>query len=141
MELTICSKSGCRVVESSPSLRCATPVLALVYRHREIELVLGGFQVDEEVVDFVEHRSRRARPERSILLSTMMGSSFALQRLLQHVARLRQRAFAGVHQEQDAIHHAQRALHFTAKIAVTRRVHDVDFDVVVKQCRCSWREW
>ena len=54
------------------------------------------------------------------------------ERLAQHVARLRQRAFAGVHQQHDAVHHLERAFHFAAEVAVAGRVHDVDLDVVIE---------
>ena len=68
---------------------------------------------------------------RSILLMTTMGGSLASSALLQHVAGLRQRAFAGVHQQHDAVDHLERALHFAAEIAVAGRVDDVDLDAVV----------
>ncbi len=64
-----------------------------------------------------------------------MGSSLRLQRLLQDVARLRQRSFARIHQEKHAIHHFQRALDFSAEIAVAGSVHDIDFRVVIKERR------
>ena len=62
---------------------------------------------------------------------TTIGGSLRFERLAQHVARLRQRAFAGIHQQHDAIDHLQRALHFAAEIAVARRVDDVDLDAVI----------
>ena len=68
---------------------------------------------------------------RSILLITTIGGSLRFQRLHQHVARLRQRAFAGVHQQHDAVDDLQRALHFAAEIAVAGRVDDVDLDAVI----------
>ena len=52
---------------------------------------------------------------------------------MQDVTRLRQRAFAGIDQNHHAIHHAQRALYFAAKVAVARGVHDVDLRVVEEQ--------
>ena len=98
--------------------------------HRKIELVFGGVEVDKEIVDFVEHgRGARIRPVDFIQHHDRR--KLRGQRLLQHVARLRQRPFARVHQHQHAIHHAQRALHFAAEIAVAGRVHDVDFRVVI----------
>jgi len=42
-------KYGWRLVDPSSSLRCATPFSVRV-KHGKIELVLGGFEVDEEVV-------------------------------------------------------------------------------------------
>ena len=62
---------------------------------------------------------------------TTIGRQLGLQRLAEHVARLRQRAFAGVHQQHDAIHHLQRAFDFAAEVAVAGRVDDVDLDVVI----------
>ncbi len=52
---------------------------------------------------------------------------------MQYVAGLRQRAFAGVDEENDAIDHAQRALDFAAEIAVAGRVDDIDLGVVEKE--------
>ena len=49
-----------------------------------------------------------------------------LQRLAQHEPGLRQRALAGVHQQQHPVHHGQAALHLAAEVRVPRRVHDVD---------------
>ena len=57
------------------------------------------------------------------------------QRLAQHIARLRQRAFAGVDQQHDAVDHLQRAFHFAAEVAVARSIDNVDLYVVVKDGR------
>jgi hypothetical protein len=46
---------------------------------------------------------------------------------------LREGAFAGVDEKDDAIDHAQGALDFAAEIAVAGRVDDVDLGVVEKQ--------
>ena len=108
--------------------------------HGEIELVFGGVEIDEEVVDFVEHGGG-ARVGAVDLVQHDDGRQLGLQRLLQDVARLRQRAFAGVHQQEHAIHHAQGALDFAAEIAVAGRVHDVDLRVVDRTARYSWPGW
>jgi hypothetical protein len=55
-----------------------------------------------------------------------------LQSLAEDVARLGQRTFAGVDQQHDAVDHLERALDFTAKVAVAGRVDDIDFHVVIK---------
>ena len=68
---------------------------------------------------------------RSILLMTTIGGSLRFERLHQHVAGLRQRAFAGVHQQHDAVDDLERALDFAAEIAVAGGVDDVDLDAVV----------
>ena len=53
----------------------------------------------------------------------------ALEGLAQHEARLRQRPFGGVDEQQHAVGHRQHALHFAAEIGVAGRVDDVDHDV------------
>ena len=68
---------------------------------------------------------------RSILLMTTIGGSLRFERLHQHVARLRQRTFARVDQQHDAVDDLQRALDFAAEVAVAGRVDDVDLDVVI----------
>src|SRR5262249_28321561 len=45
--------------------------------------------------------------------------------------RLRQGPFRRVHQQDDPVHHRERALHFSAEIRVARRVDDVDQRVAV----------
>ena len=55
----------------------------------------------------------------------------ALEGLAQHVARLRQRPFRRVDEEHDAVDHRQDALDLAAEIRVSRRVDDVDQDVLV----------
>ena len=62
---------------------------------------------------------------------TTTGVRLGLERLLEHEARLRQRALGGVDQQQDAVHQGQRALHLAAEVGVARRVHDVDLHVLV----------
>ena len=48
------------------------------------------------------------------------------QRLAQHEAGLRQRALAGVDEQEHAVDHGQAALDLAAEIGVARRVDDVD---------------
>ncbi len=52
-----------------------------------------------------------------------------LERLAGDKTSLRHGALGGIHQDQDTVHHAQDALDLTAKVRVTRRVHDVDLRV------------
>ncbi len=111
-------------------MRCATPRFRVRVDHRKIELVFGGVEIDEKIVDFVEHGGG-ARVGAVNFVEHHDRRQLRGQRLLQHVARLRQRPFARVHQNQHAIHHAQRALDFAAEIAVAGRVHDIDFRVVI----------
>ena len=94
-------------------------------KHREVELVLLGVEVDEQVVDLVEHLAGpRVAPVD--LVDHHDRRQAELQRLAQHEAGLRQRALAGVDQQQHAVHHRERALHLAAEVGVAGRVDDVD---------------
>ena len=59
--------------------------------HREIELVLGRVEIDEQIVDLVQH-FLRARVGPVDLVDDDNRRQPALERLAQHEARLRQRA-------------------------------------------------
>src|SRR4029077_252969 len=99
---------------------------------REIELVFGGVEVDKEVVDFVEDRGG-AGVGTVDLIQDDDRRELGLQGLLQHVARLRERTFAGVYQEEHAIDHAQGALDFASEIAVAGRIDNVDPGVLIEE--------
>ena len=103
-------------------------------KHRKIELIFGCVQVDEQVVDLVQH-FLRTRVGTVNLVDHQDRRQLGFQRLAQHVARLRQRAFAGVNQQHHTVHHLERTLHFAAEVAVAGRVHNVDLDVVVEDGR------
>ncbi len=62
-------------------------------QHRKIELVFAGIEIDEQVVDLVQH-FLRARIRTVDLVDDQDRRQLGFQRLAQHVARLRQRAFA-----------------------------------------------
>jgi len=49
----------------------------------------------------------------------------------QHEAGLGHGALRGVHQQDNAVHHLQHALHLAAEIGMARGVNDVDFGVAV----------
>ena len=98
--------------------------------HRKIELVFGGVEIDEEIVDLIEHRGG-ARVGPVDFVEHHDRRQLGGERLLQDVARLRQRPFARIHQHQHAIHHAQRTLHLAAEIAVAGRVHDIDLRAAI----------
>ncbi len=102
--------------------------------HREIELVFGGVEIDEEVVDFVQDCGG-AGVGAVDLIQDNDGRKLGLQGFLQDVTRLRERAFARVHQEEHTVDHSQGAFDFAAEVAVTGRIDDVDAGVSIKQ-RC-----
>ena len=98
--------------------------------HREVELILGGVEIDEQVVDLVQH-FRGARVGPVDLVDDDDRRQPALERLAQHEPRLRQRPFRRVHQQHHAVDHRQRPLDLAAEVGVARRVDDVDQQVVV----------
>ncbi len=98
---------------------------------REIELLFFGVEIDEQIVNLVQHFLRTGVGAVN-LVDDQNRRQMGFERLAQHVARLRQRAFAGIDQQHDAIHHLERAFHFAAKVAVAGRVHDVDLYVVIE---------
>ena len=130
MVLTIASNSGRRLSPASSRSRCRDAGLGVGVEHRKIELLFVGVEVDEQVVDLVQH-FLRTRVRTVDLVDHHDRRQLRFERLAQHVARLRQRAFAGVDQQHHAVHHLQRALDFAAEIAVAGRIDDVDLDVVI----------
>ena len=100
----------------------------------KIELVFGSVQVDEQVVDFVEHFFR-TRVGTVNFVQYDHRRQLRRKSFLQDVARLRQGPFARVDQHHHAVDQPKRALDFPAEIAVARRVHNVDFRPAKKQRR------
>ena len=90
-----------------------------------------GVEIDEQIVDLVQH-FLRAGVGAVDLVDDDDRRQLGFERLARDVARLRQRAFAGVHQKHDAVDHLQGALDFAAEIAVAGRVDNVDLDVVIE---------
>ena len=103
----------------------ATPVSAIGIEHREIELVLGSVQVDEQIVDLVQALPGTRASGRSILLITTIGGSLSFERLRQARSASAAVVPAGIHQQHDAVHHLQGSLHFAAEIAVAGRVRSM----------------
>ena len=93
--------------------------------HRKIQLRFLRIEVDEKVVNLVQH-FLRTRIGAVNLVDHHDRLELGFQRLGQHVARLRQRPLGRIHQQHHAVHHLQRALHLAAKIGVARRIDNVD---------------
>src|SRR5207244_5939588 len=70
-------------------------------------------------VDFVDDQNRR-QP--------------CFKGLTEHIASLRERAFAGIDQQHYSIDHLQRALDFAAKVAVAGSVDNIYLYAFVKDC-------
>ena len=97
----------------------------------EIELVLLGVEIDEEVVDLVQN-FLRARVGAVNLIDDNDRRKLGFESLAQNIAGLRQRAFAGVDQQHDAVDHFEGAFDFAAEVAVAGGVDDVDLHVVIE---------
>jgi hypothetical protein len=98
--------------------------------HGELELLLAGIEVDEQIVDLVQDLlNARIRPVD--LVDDDDRRQLPLESLAQHEPGLRQWSFRGVDQQQHAVHHRERALHLTAEIRVARGVHDIDQDAPI----------
>ena len=96
---------------------------------REIELLVGGVEIDEEVVDLVEDLGC-AGVGAVDLVDDDDGGQAELERLGQDETGLGQRALGGVDEQQHAVHHLEGALDLTAEIGVAGGVDDVDLDAV-----------
>ena len=117
-----------RPVSSRSSV--AVPDPAVRVHDRKIELRFRRVEIDEEIEDLVEHFGR-ARVGPIDLVDDDDRRKAARERLAEHEARLRQRAFGRVDQQHDPVDHRQGALDFAAEVGVARRVDDVDQQVVV----------
>ena len=97
----------------------------------EIELVLGGAQVEHEFENLLLHLVRAA-VGLVHLVDDDDGLLAHVQRLVQHEARLGHATFERVDQKEDAVRHVQHALHLAAEIAVAGSVDDIDFHAFVR---------
>ena len=92
---------------------------------RELDLLLVGVEVEEQLVDLVDDLGDAGVGP--VDLVDARGSPAAgLERLAQHEARLRQRALGGVDEQHHAVDHRQPALDLAAEVGVAGRVDDVD---------------
>ncbi len=107
---------------------------------RELDLRLVRIEVEEQLVDLVHHFVG-ARVGPVDLVHDEHDGKEGLERLAQDEARLGQRPFARVDEQQDTVDHAQCALDLTPEVGVAGRVDDVDLGARRTGRRCSWRGW
>ena len=124
------SISGCSVVPGSVGREARLAGPRVRVDDRELDLALGGAEVDEQLVDLVDDLGD-ARVRAVDLVDHEDHRELVLERLAQHEARLRQRALGRVDQQQHAVDHLQPALHLAAEVGVAGRVDDVELDAVV----------
>ncbi len=95
----------------------------------EVDVVIAGVEVDEQLVDLVEHLLRPGITTVD-LVDDDDRRQIQRQRLLQHVAGLRQRAFRGVDQQQHTVDHGQGPLDLATEVGVAGGVDQVDLDAL-----------
>ena len=95
----------------------------------EVDVVIAGIEVDEQLVDLVEHLFR-ACVAAVDLVDDDDRRQVECQRLLQHVAGLRQRTFGGIDEQQHAVDHGECTLDLTTEVGVAGRVDQVDLHVL-----------
>ena len=121
------SRSGRRSVPGIGQVARRGAGLGVRVDDRELDLVLVGAEVHEQLVDVVEDLVR-AGVAAVDLVDRDDDRQAAGHRLLEDVAGLRQRTLGGVDEEQHRIDHQQRALDLAAEVGVAGRVDDVEPD-------------
>ena len=107
----------------------AVPSFAVGVDDGEVEHGLVGVEIDEEVVDLVEDLLG-AGVGAVDLVDDDDGRELGFEGLGEHVAGLRQRAFGGVDEQDDAVDHLEGALDLAAEVGVAGGVDDVDLGVL-----------
>ncbi len=128
------SKSGFRSSPGNFQIEGRGAELAVGVNNREVELVFAGVEVDEEVIDLVED-FLRARVGAVDLVDYKDRRELRFERLIEHIACLRQGAFRGVDEQHHAIDHLECALNFAAEIGVARSIDDIDLGVAIDDGR------
>ncbi len=124
------SNSGRRSEPGTAALAARRPGPGVGVEHGEIELLLGRVEIDEQVVDLVEHFLGPGVGPIDLVDDDDRRQP-ALERLAQDESRLRQRPFRRVHQQHHAVDHRQRPLDLAAEIGVAGRIDDVDQMIAV----------
>ena len=93
--------------------------------HRELDVVVGHLEVEEQLVDLVEHLVRPGVGTVD-LVEHDDRRQVGGHRLGQDVPGLGQRALGRVDQQQHAVDHGQRPLDLAAEVGVPGRVDQVD---------------
>ena len=88
-----------------------------------------GVEVEEQLVHLVDD-GQRAGVGTVDLVDHEDHGQLAGERLAQHEAGLRQRAFGGVDEQHDAVDHGERPLDLATEVGVAGGVDDVQRDVV-----------
>ena len=120
-----CVEQGAQVQASLVWIQTGNARSGVRVHDRKVDLLLGCFEVDEEVIYLVEH-FRGPRILAVDLVDDDDGGQAVLKGLSQDETSLWQGALGGVDKQQHAINHRQRALDLPAEIGVAGRVDDVN---------------
>jgi hypothetical protein len=123
------SRSGLSGLVPSRAVQRRQAALGLAVDDREVDLALGGVEVEEQLVALVDDLGD-ARVGPVDLVDDEDDRHVLRQRLAQHEAGLRQRALGGVDEQRHAVDHRQAALDLAAEVGVARGVDDVDEQVL-----------
>ena len=91
----------------------------------EIELLIRGFQFQEELENHIEHLVWPSIFPID-LVDDDDGFKVVFHRLAQDKFRLRLRSIVSVYDEKNAIHHLHDAFDLASEIGMSRRIHDID---------------
>ncbi len=127
-----------KIVAGRPHFSRREAITRVGVEHWKLDLFLSRVEVDEQVIDFVQHLFR-PRVRSIDLVENDDGRQAALQSLAKHEPRLRQRSFGRVDQQHHPIDHRERPLHFPAEISVARGVDDID-EEIPEPDRCVLRQ-
>ena len=97
---------------------------------REVDLVLVGVEVEEQLLHLVHHLGHPCVAAIDLVHHQDDGQA-RLERLAQHEAGLGQRALAGVDEQQHAVDHRETSFDLAAEVGVAGGVDDVDLHVAV----------
>ena len=99
-------------------------------QHGGVQLFRGGVQIHQQLQHLIND-----------LVDPLVGTvdlvddhndpMAQLQSAAQHEAGLGHGAFCCVHQQNDAVDHFQNTLHLAAEVGVARRVHHIDFHILI----------
>ncbi len=97
---------------------------------RKVDLVLVGVEIEEQLLDLV-HDFGDAGVAPVDFVDHEHDRQPRLERLAQHEARLWQRAFTCVDEQEHTVDHRETPLDLATKVGVAGRVDDVDLHVAV----------
>ena len=106
-------------------------VAAGAEEHRGIQLFIRGVQIHQQLKHLI-HDLVNTLVRAVDLIEDDDDPMPQLESPAQHEARLGHGPLRGVHQQDDAVHHFQDALHFPAEIGMARGIHNVDLRIAVK---------